>query len=117
MIDCDVLIVGGGPAGSSCAWRLMQHRVDCLVLDESEFPRTKLCAGWVTPEVIRDLEIDVSEYPHRLLSFDDIWIRAYGLYCPSKTDALDKCRALLGQDPVEKPEKLQGQEDFNPIVE
>ena len=45
------------------------------------------------------------------------WIRAYGLYCPSKTDALDKCRALLGQDPVEKPEKLQGQEDFNPIVE
>jgi flavin-dependent dehydrogenase len=79
MIDCDVLIVGGGPAGSSCAWRLVQHRVDCLVLDESAFPRTKLCAGWITPEVIRDLEMDVADYPHRLLSFDDIRIRAYGL--------------------------------------
>jgi hypothetical protein len=40
------------------------------------------------------------------------WVRAYGLYSPSKADALDQCRALLGQDPVEKPEKLQGQDSF-----
>jgi len=37
MIDTEVLIVGGGPAGSACAWRLKQHGFDCLVLDQRSF--------------------------------------------------------------------------------
>jgi menaquinone-9 beta-reductase len=69
MRSCDVLIVGGGPAGSSAAWRLRRAGADVLVLDRERFPRLKLCAGWVTPEVVRDLEIDLSAYPHRLLTF------------------------------------------------
>ena len=68
----DVIIVGGGPAGSSCAWRLKQQGVDCLVLDKESFPRTKLCAGWITPEVIEDLELDIASYPHRFLSFQKL---------------------------------------------
>jgi menaquinone-9 beta-reductase len=67
--SCDVLIVGGGPAGSSAAWKLRRAGVDVLVLDRERFPRLKLCAGWVTPEVIRDLEIELCAYPHRLLTF------------------------------------------------
>ena len=69
MRNCDVLIVGGGPAGSSAAWKLRRAGADVLVLDREQFPRLKLCAGWVTPEVIRDLEIDLRAYPHRLLTF------------------------------------------------
>ena len=69
MRSCDVLIVGGGPAGSSAAWKLRRAGVDVLVLDRERFPRLKLCAGWVTPEVIRDLEIELCAYPHRLLTF------------------------------------------------
>jgi flavin-dependent dehydrogenase len=65
----DVIIVGGGPAGSSCAWSLMREGVDCLVLDRETFPRTKLCAGWITPQVVEDLELDIGSYPHRFLSF------------------------------------------------
>ncbi len=65
----DVIIVGGGPAGSSCAWSLRRQGVDCLVLDREAFPRTKLCAGWITPQVVEDLELDVDRYPHRFLSF------------------------------------------------
>ncbi len=49
MIERDVIIVGGGPAGSSCAWRLARHGVKPLVLDRASFPRLKLCAGWITP--------------------------------------------------------------------
>jgi flavin-dependent dehydrogenase len=75
----DVIIVGGGPAGSSCAWQLQRRGLDCLVLDKARFPRLKLCAGWITPEVVDDLEIDAAAYPHRFLTFEAIRVHLYGL--------------------------------------
>ncbi len=69
MRSADVIIVGGGPAGSSCARRLVEQGVDCLVLDKEDFPRHKLCAGWITPEVVEDLELDPATYPYRFLTF------------------------------------------------
>ena len=72
MRSADVIIVGGGPAGSSCAWRLKQQGVDCLILDKESFPRHKLCAGWITPEVVDDLQLDVATYPHRFLTFNKL---------------------------------------------
>lgn len=62
MRSCDVLVVGGGPAGSSCAWQLVRAGLDVLVMDKHEFPRDKVCAGWITPAVIESLEIDCTEY-------------------------------------------------------
>jgi geranylgeranyl reductase family protein len=59
---CDVLVVGGGPAGSSCAWKLVQAGLDVLVLDRQVFPRDKVCAGWVTPPVMETLQLDQDEY-------------------------------------------------------
>jgi menaquinone-9 beta-reductase len=59
---CDVLILGGGPAGSACAWKLRHAGLDVLVMDKATFPRDKVCAGWITPQVIEDLEIDVDDY-------------------------------------------------------
>lgn len=58
----DVIIIGGGPAGSSLAWGLKNSGLDILVLDKQNFPRDKVCAGWVTPEVMRLLDIDLEEY-------------------------------------------------------
>lgn len=62
MDSCDVLIVGGGPAGSSCAWGLRSSGLDVLVVDRARFPREKLCGGWITPLVLSVLEIDPSQY-------------------------------------------------------
>jgi geranylgeranyl reductase family protein len=62
MERCDVLIVGGGPAGSSCAWKLRRGGVDVLVLDKKNFPRDKPCAGWITPQVVAALELDPVAY-------------------------------------------------------
>src|SRR5262245_1901547 len=62
MTRCDVLIVGGGPAGSSCAWALCQAGFNVLILDRKIFPRDKPCAGWITPPVLEMLEIDPNEY-------------------------------------------------------
>src|ERR1700730_5883082 len=69
MRSCDVLIVGGGPAGSTAAWKLRREGVDVLVLDRERFPRLKLCAGWITPEVVRYLDMDPEGYPDRWLTF------------------------------------------------
>ncbi len=62
MESCDVLVVGGGPAGSSCAWKLRQQGLDVLVLDAKDFPRDKVCAGWITPAVLETLGIDPDDY-------------------------------------------------------
>jgi len=62
MDRCDVLVVGGGPAGSSCAWGLQGSGLDVVVLDRSDFPRDKVCAGWVTPQVMDALAVDLDDY-------------------------------------------------------
>jgi geranylgeranyl reductase family protein len=62
MDACAVLIVGGGPAGSSCARKLRQAGVDTVILDKSAFPRNKVCGGWVTPAVMEELGIDLADY-------------------------------------------------------
>jgi len=68
----DAIVVGGGPAGSTCAWKLREAGLDVVVLDRADFPRTKLCAGWVTPEAIHDLELDPHDYPHSFMTFDKL---------------------------------------------
>ena len=58
----DVLIVGGGPAGATCAWALGRAGVAVTVIDKARFPRDKVCAGWITPAVLTELEIDPEDY-------------------------------------------------------
>ena len=65
MMTCDVLIVGGGPAGSTCAWRLRQAGLDVMVVDLATFPRDKVCAGWITPQVVTELCLDTQAYARR----------------------------------------------------
>lgn len=62
MDACDVLIVGGGPAGSSCAWKLRSFGLQVAILDKQTFPRDKVCGGWITPAVLEDLKIDSAAY-------------------------------------------------------
>ena len=68
----DVVVVGGGPAGSSSARKLIEGGARVALLDREEFPRTKLCAGWITPDVVDDLRFDIETYPHRFNTFKDI---------------------------------------------
>lgn len=62
MEHCDALIVGGGPAGSTCARELRLAGWDVILLDRARFPRDKICAGWLTPEVFPLLRLDPAEY-------------------------------------------------------
>jgi len=62
MVACDVLIVGGGPAGSACAWKLRASGLRVAILDRAVFPRDKVCGGWITPAVLDELQIDTARY-------------------------------------------------------
>jgi len=70
VMDHDVIVVGGGPGGSTAAWRLAVAGLRPLVLDAAVFPRVKICAGWVTPEALADLEVDPDKYPLTIQPFD-----------------------------------------------
>ncbi len=39
---CDVVVIGGGPAGSSAATHLAQADIDVVLLERSEFPRNQV---------------------------------------------------------------------------
>lgn len=54
--SCDVLIVGGGPAGSSTAVALARQGVDVMLVDRARFPRPKPCAEYLSPEASRILD-------------------------------------------------------------
>jgi geranylgeranyl reductase family protein len=60
--SCDALIIGGGPAGSSCEWQLNGRGLDVMVMDKATFPRDKVCAGWITPAVTEALQLDHDDY-------------------------------------------------------
>jgi menaquinone-9 beta-reductase len=97
MIKTDVIIVGGGPAGSACAWKLKQSGVNCLVIDQARFPRFKVCAGWITPQVVKDVALDPAEYvgdpqdhPRSFTTFtgSQVWVFGLHLKLPSNQHAI-----------------------------
>ncbi len=51
----DVLVVGGGPAGSSCAYWLADAGWDVALVEKKVFPREKTCGDGLTPRSVRQL--------------------------------------------------------------
>lgn len=54
--DADVIIVGGGPAGSVLAWALAQRGIRAIVLERARFPREKVCGDYLVPGGLRILK-------------------------------------------------------------
>lgn len=79
MIRCDALVVGGGPAGSTCARTLRRAGWDVVLADRAAFPRDKVCAGWLTPGVFPLLELDPGEYRDAGLTLQEITAFRTGL--------------------------------------
>jgi menaquinone-9 beta-reductase len=72
VIGCDALIVGGGPGGSTAARLLRLAGWNVVVADRARFPRDKVCAGWLTPDVFPLLDLTPDEYRATGLTFQEI---------------------------------------------
>lgn len=63
MDDWDLVVVGGGPAGSTAALSALRSNPDArvLILDAATFPRDKVCGDGIAPhalDVLRELDVD-----------------------------------------------------------
>jgi len=63
MVVHDVIVVGGGPAGSTCARFLARAGLHVAVVDRAQFPRVKLCSGWLSTPIWDVLELSPRDYP------------------------------------------------------
>lgn len=54
--DCDVLIAGGGPSGSSLAFYLAHKGIKVIVLESQKFPRDKICGDAVSAVALAELQ-------------------------------------------------------------
>src|SRR5215471_14549018 len=61
---CDVIVVGGGPAGSAVSCLLAERGISTVLIEEKRMPREKLCGAFITPECLPTL--------HRLGALDQI---------------------------------------------
>lgn len=52
----DVVIVGGGPAGSSAAIHLAMNGARVMLAEQKKFPRDKLCGEFISPECLDHFE-------------------------------------------------------------
>ena len=53
---CDVLVVGGGPSGASCAYWLASAGHDVVMVERKTYPREKTCGDGLTPRSVKQLE-------------------------------------------------------------
>lgn len=66
----DVMIIGGGPAGTSAGTVLRRKGYKTCIIDTQVFPRKKLCAGVLTIKSLR-----LFQHIYKGINFDDLEIR------------------------------------------
>ncbi len=51
----DILIIGAGPAGTSCAISLVNSGLKVGIIDKASFPRDKICGDALSPDILKQL--------------------------------------------------------------
>ncbi|MCK4410545.1 MAG: NAD(P)/FAD-dependent oxidoreductase [Candidatus Eisenbacteria sp.] len=73
----DVIVVGAGPAGSSCARRAGELGLSVTVLEKSTFPRFKPCGAGLTEKALRLLNGEQAPVEHRRFDTAEIAFDRY----------------------------------------
>ncbi|HTI29919.1 MAG TPA: FAD-dependent monooxygenase, partial [Methylomirabilota bacterium] len=84
-LECEVLVVGAGPAGSAVAAALAARGRDVLMVETHAHPRPKACAEYASPRIVEEL---------RLLGLDEAAWEANAL-------PLNGMRVIRGNDAVD----------------
>jgi flavin-dependent dehydrogenase len=98
-MNYDVIIVGAGIAGISSAIHLRKQdeKLKILVIEKTKFPRTKLCAGYLTNKstvLLKELGLDIKTIHYKLIKGLTVFykykkrfsLNNHGLYCQELVD-------------------------------
>ncbi|GAB4417127.1 MAG: geranylgeranyl reductase family protein [Bacteroidia bacterium] len=69
-LQADVIILGAGPAGSTCALNLQEQGLRVLLLDKATFPRDKICGDALSGKVISVLRYSAPAAAEALHAFE-----------------------------------------------
>ncbi|MCB2209323.1 geranylgeranyl reductase family protein [bacterium] len=71
----DVIVVGGGPAGSMAGYYLAEAGLDVLLVDKSQFPRRKVCGGGLTQRAFLECPFDIAPLIHHTVDWGYLGFR------------------------------------------
>ncbi|MEW5759806.1 MAG: geranylgeranyl reductase family protein [Candidatus Thermoplasmatota archaeon] len=102
----DIVIVGAGPSGTSCAFELERKEIEYVILDKESFPRKKSCAGLLPPRVFSLLSLPMEIIERRIkgyrlfseeISVETEFTKLGGIVKREKFDSwlLSKCNTVL----------------------
>lgn len=57
--ECDVMVVGAGPAGATAARYAASQGLRTVLIDRAAFPRDKICGGLITRRALNELPADL----------------------------------------------------------
>jgi len=91
----EVIVIGGGPAGSTAAKRLAEHGLDTLLLEKRQTPRDKVCSGMVMGPLAWRLMADAfGDVPASVLARPG-QLRGYTFHVPGTGSATLENETLL----------------------
>lgn len=65
-VDYDVIIIGAGPAGVSCAKQLVDNGVKTLIIEKNKLPRLKCCSGLFTERSLGYINDNFGKIPDNI---------------------------------------------------
>jgi len=87
----DVIIIGGGPAGSTSGYLLSKAGLKVIIVDKARFPRKKLCAGLLTQKTVQLIDFLFHETVESLRKKDVINFES----CYYEVFSRDRCIAKI----------------------
>jgi len=102
MYDCDIVIIGSGPAGSVAAKPLVEAGMKVVILEKRKLPRYKMCSGMLFPSAQAFLTERYGKIPDRILSHPDKW-HGYKIFPLEDTVANECMEIFFPIEPLSEP--------------